>query len=238
MSMLISRKALIMGSLTTIVGISSPADVFATGTCYAFTNNQPTNAPTISDGYDGGPPIVLRYIATSVGAINTDTEAKQFAHLKQTAFSLVGKATALFDFRCESGNTSPCPDSFDGDGSQLRLMTTVDGTVIVGKQLIGTSPPDDPGSHMGINMHLLRRIGGGWVSVGPVTLECTSSLTSQYPSYWDCNLRAELDYPAHYDGVFWQWALNHPVRLWKVSSTEVPACSVFQDGAVEIEPEV
>ncbi len=44
----------------------------------------------------------------AVGAINTDTEAKTLGHLKQTAYSLVGKATALFDDRCATNGPADC----------------------------------------------------------------------------------------------------------------------------------
>jgi hypothetical protein len=221
--MKLQKKPLAIGCMTALAGILSTPNAFATGTCYAFTS------PEVNNVY-GGPPIVLRYIPTNVGSINTDTEAKQLHHLKQTAFSLVGKATALFGYRCDTQDPQPageCPGT-TGEG-QIRLMTTIDGTIIVGKLLSGATSPDEPGAHMGINMHLLRRVLGGYISVGPVDLECSTPQTSPTPGYWRCNIRAEFDYPFEY-GVFWQLAVNDEIQLVKVNSAQTPACSVFQDG--------
>jgi hypothetical protein len=222
--MKLQKKPLVVGCMTALAGIVSAPNAFATGACYAFQ----TSDPQISSAYDG-PPIVLRYIPTSTGSINTATEARQLKHLQQTAYSLTGKATALFDYRCEADQvgTASCP-GVTTEG-QVRLMTTVDGTIIVGKQVNGSYSPDAPGAHMGINMHLLRRVLGGYLSVGPVDLECTSGSSSPTPNYWRCNIRAEIDQP-FVPGLFWQLALNDEVQLVKVPATQVAACSVFQDG--------
>jgi hypothetical protein len=223
--MKLQKKPLAIGCMTALAGILSAPNAFATGTCYAFQSSD----PEINSHY-GGPPVVLRYIPTSVGSINTDTEARQLQHLRQTAYSLAGKATALFDYRCETVDvgTASCPGTTTE--GQIRLMTTIDGAIIVGRPLSGVSTPDEPGAHMGINMHLLRRVLGGYLSVGPVDLECTSSQTSPTPNYWRCNIRAEIDYPFVSDILFWQLALNGEIQLAKVPSAQVPACSVFQDG--------
>ncbi len=136
---------------------------------------------------------MLRYIPVNVGSINTDTEAKQFGHLKQTAYSLVGKATVLFDDRCATTAPADCVETTN-DLPQVRLMTTIDGTIITGKLLAGYKSPDAPGAHMGINMQFLRRIPGiDQFAIGPLTLECTSPQVSATPSSWLCNVRAEID---------------------------------------------
>ena len=97
-------KALAIGCATALASILAPATAMATGACYAFThfNQQPVST-------DLGPPIVLRYIPTSVGSINTDTEARTLNHLKQQAYSLVGKATVLFDDRCATTGAAELP---------------------------------------------------------------------------------------------------------------------------------
>mgnify|MGYP003383417966 CR=1 FL=1 len=220
-------------TISAVLGVVclSPATGFATGVCYSFTNADPVFARTS----DGGPPLVLRYISTSVGPLNTDAEATKYAHLKQQAYSLVGKATALIDFSCDGVDAAvACPTSINGQ--QVRLMTTIDGTIITGKQLT-TAPlsPHTPGAHMGINMHLLRRLPNfEFIPVGPVTLECSSSQVSPYPNTWLCNIRAEFDIPVKEDSIFWQFAKNHTIVLTKVYTGDSPACSVFQDGEPEV----
>lgn len=218
------KRAIAVGCITALAGIVSAPNAFATGACYAFESSD----PQIETAYDG-PPIVLRYIPKSHGSINTDTEARQLKHLRQTAYALAGKATALFDYRCENNDvtTASCPGP--ASEGQVRLMTTIDGTIIVGRPLAGVQTPDSPGAHMGINMHLLRRVLGGYISIGPVDLECTTPQTSATPAYWRCNIRVELDVP-FYNGIFWQLALNDEVTLVKVNSNQTAACSVFQDG--------
>src|SRR5262245_12060471 len=114
--------ALTAGVLVGLTGLA-PSVASATGVCYAFV---PANYQHAS--FDGDPPLVLRYIATQVGAINTDTEAKQLGHLKQTAYSLVGKSTVLFDDRCATTGPADC-DNVTDDLRQIRLMTTIDGTI-------------------------------------------------------------------------------------------------------------
>ncbi len=226
--MKLQKKPIVAGCLTALAGLLSAQNAFATGACYAFQSSD----PVINSAYDG-PPLVLRYISTSVGSINTDTEARQLQHLRQTAFSLAGKATALIDYSC-NGDTASCPGT--ESVGQVRLMTTIDGAIIVGKPLSGVSTPDEPGAHMGINMHLLRRVLGGYVGVGPVDLECTTSETTPTPSYWRCNIRVELDAPFEY-GLFWQLALNDEIQLRKLPANQVAACSVFQDGEPVVYPE-
>lgn len=208
----------------------TPNIASATGVCYAFV---PFNYAAAS--FDGDPPLVLRYIATSAGAINTDTEARQLGHLKQQAYSIVGKATVLFDDRCATNGPEDC-DVVTDDLRQIRLMTTVDGTIITGKVLAGTKPADGPGAHMGVNVHFLRRIPGlDQFAIGPLTLECTSPQTSTAPANWLCNVRAEID--VGYFPFFEQYAIGVPVLLEKLPANTARACSVFQDGRLEVEPE-
>jgi hypothetical protein len=220
--------ALTAGVAIAIAGLA-PTVASATGTCYAFV---PANYG--ADSIDGGPPLVLRYIPVAVGAINTDTEAKTLGHLKQTAYSLVGKATALFDDRCATNGPADC-ETITDDLPQVRLMTTVDGTIIVGKVLLGTYPADEPGAHMGLDVQFLRRIPGlDTFAVGPLTLECSSPQTSPTPATWLCNIRAEID--VGYFPFFEQYAFNTPVVLQKLAPNTAPACSVFQDGGLIVEP--
>jgi hypothetical protein len=225
-------KALAAGCATALVSILAPATASATGACYAFTH---FNNETIQT-YDGGPPLVLRYLHTSAGSINTDTEARQLKHLRQTAYSLVGKATLLIDDRCATTGPADCTTPVD-DYPQVRLMTTIDGTIITGRQLSGYVSPDPPGAHMGINMHILRRFQGGYpeFAFGPVTLECTTPQPSPVPSTWLCNVRAELD--VGYILFFEQFAINVPILLRKLPANTAPACSVFRDGELYVAPE-
>jgi hypothetical protein len=221
--------ALSAGVLTALAGLT-PTVASATGTCYAFV---PANYAQAS--FDHDPPLVLRYIAKSVGAINTDTEAKQLGHLKQTAYSLNGKSTVLFDDRCATEGVADC-DTVVDNLRQIRLMTTIDGTIITGKVLAGTNPADDPGAHMGINMQFLRRIPYlDEFAIGPLTLECTSPQSSPTPATWLCNVRAEID--IGYFPFFQQFAFNVPVILEKLPANTARACSVFQDGGLQVEPE-
>lgn len=221
--------ALTAGVLAGLTGLA-PSVASATGVCYAFV---PANYQQAS--IDGDPPFVLRYIATSVGAINTDTEAKTLGHLKQTAYSLVGKSTVLFDDRCATTGPAQCDNVVD-NLRQLRLMTTIDGTIITGKVLLGTKPADEPGAHMGINVHFLRRIPYlEEFAIGPLTLECSSPQTSTAPSTWLCNIRAEFDVASYYP-LFSQYAFNTPVVLEKLPANTARACSVFQDGGLVVEP--
>ncbi len=223
--------ALTAGVLVGLTGLA-PSLASATGVCYAFVPADYQQATV-----DGGPPLVLRYIATSVGPINTSTEAKQLGHLLQNAYSLVGKSTVLFDDRCPSTNTAvPDCDVATDDLRQVRLMTTIDGTIITGKVVAGTQPADAPGAHMGINVHFLRRIPGiDRFAVGPLTLECSSPQTSTAPATWLCNVRAEID--VGYFPFFEQYAFGVPVLLQKLPANTAAACSVFQDGELEVEPE-
>jgi len=219
-----------LGVATAVASILSPATAMATGTCYAFTHSD--NQVIVTE--HGDPPVVLRYIPVGHGSINTDTEARQLNHLRQQAYSLVGKATVLFDDECSTGGVASCPEVID-NLPQIRLMTTVDGTIIVGKKLSGYTGPDAPGAHMGINMHFLRNIPGiNEFAVGPVTMECTSPQTSPTPGSWLCNIRAEIDLEAYFP-LFQQYALNVPIVLEKLPANTARACSVFQDGRLVIE---
>ncbi len=221
--------ALTAGVLTALAGLA-PTIASATGVCYAFVP-----AGYAQASFDGDPPLVLRYIAQNVGAINTDTEAKQLGHLKQVAYNLNGKATALFDDRCATNGPADCEQTTD-DLRQIRLMTTIDGTIITGRVLSGTNPADAPGAHMGINVQFLRRIPYlDEFAIGPLTLECTSPQTSPAPASWLCNVRAEID--VGYFPFFQQYAFGVPVRLEKLPANTARACSVFQDGGLEVEPE-
>ncbi|MCX5672350.1 MAG: hypothetical protein NTU94_13620 [Planctomycetota bacterium] len=223
------RKRLVT-AVSAVLGVVclAPATGSATGTCYAFMDDYPTKSKSV----DGGPPVVLRYIYTSVGEINTDAEAKSFAHLKQMAFSLVGKASALVDFDCKGD--SACPAQINGQ--QMRLMTTIDGAIITGRQLANApKSPDSPGAHMGINMQLLRLVPN-WSEfpIGPVTLDCSSDVPGPNPPYWMCNIRAEFDVGPIDDDTFLQLAQRRTVRLDRVTAAQVPACSVFQDGSPDV----
>jgi hypothetical protein len=218
-------KALAIGCAAALAGMMAPATASATGVCYAFTDPQPT-----LETVDGGPPVVLRYLPTKVGSLTTDLESRTFAHLKQEAFSIVGKATAILA-RCAQENVQQCPSVSEQD-YQTRLMTTVDGSIITGRLLTtGSYSPDAPGAHMGVNVHILRRIENvaGPYPIGPATLECTSDQVSATPNYWRCNLRADISVP--YALVV---PLFQPIILRKVVPSQTPACSVFQDGEPEI----
>ena len=223
-------KALAIGVATAFASILSPATAMATGTCYAFA------LPSTVQTFDNYSPLVLRYIPVNVGSINTDTEAKTLGHLKQQAYSLVGKATVLFDERCNEGGPATCGTTTD---SQFRLMTTVDGTIITGKVLAGTKPADAPGAHMGIDVQFLRTTGESQVgefAIGPLTLECTSEQSSPTPSSWLCNVKAEIDYG--YVPFFQQFVdINLPIVLEKLPANTAPACSVFRDGELYVVPD-
>jgi hypothetical protein len=225
-------KALALGVAAAVASILSPATALATGVCYAIT------LPNDVQTFDNHSPLVLRYIATSAGSINTDTEAKYLGHLKQQAYSLVGKSTVLFGERCEAADTG-CT----ANDHQFRLMTTVDGTIITGKVLTGTKPADPPGAHMGVNVHFLRTIYGSQVltgvnafAIGPMTLECTSETPSTAPAYWYCNVKAEL--AAGYAPFFWEFLdINLPIVLDKLPANTAAACSVFRDGDLFVQPD-
>ena len=222
-------KALAIGCAAALTSILAPATAMATGACYAFTIPSNFSATTV----DGGPPLVLRYIPTLVGNINTDSEARSLNHLQQKAYSLVGKSTVLFDDRCATTGPQDCQTPTD-DLPQIRLMTTVDGTIITGRLLPGQSSPDAPGAHMGINMHLLRYIPGvNELAIGPLTLECTSPHSGPTPSSWLCNVRAEID--VGYYPFFQQFAFHTPIVLQKLPANTAAACSVFQDGRLEVD---
>lgn len=218
-------KAMVVGSLTAMASLAAPATAVAHGSCYAFQDFNPILT------VDGGSPIVLRYIPVNVGSINNDAEARKYAHLKQQAYSLVGKATALIDHNCDANGTQTCPETVP---DQFRLMTTVDGTIITGRKLTDATP-DAPGAHMGINMHFLRRVPGyEGVVIGPVDMECTSPSTSPTPPSWLCNLRAGIDIAVS-DPLFLSiLSINTPIILQKVNPNSTPACSVFEDGRMEI----
>jgi hypothetical protein len=224
-------------SATLGVACLSPGTVLANSACYAFTDSDPVFARNGS--IDGGPPIVLRYIATPVGPITTDEEAKVLHQLRQNAFSLVGKATTLIDFSCDGVGATVCPTGVVGP-EQVRLMTTIDGTIITGKVPVKPEwSPDSPGTHMGINMHFLRRVSPfSQYPVGPVTLECSTSQVSATPAYWECNMKAEFDVGELIsDSTFLVLAERKTIRLNKVNPATTPACGVFQDGALEVFPE-
>jgi hypothetical protein len=221
-------RALLIGSMTALASVLSPATASATGSCYAFTDFDNVTNSTI----DGGPPIALRYIAKSAGLLNSVAEAKKFAHLKQTLYNMNGKATVLFDVSCDAPTLeSSCPVSGNGP-YQVRLMTTIDGTIVTG-QAVTPYTADEPGAHMGVNVQFLRRIPGiSGFAVGPFTLECSSPQVSANPAYWFCNVRAEIDGPVN--GFFLQLAAREEVVLQKVSPNDTPACSVFEDGALRV----
>jgi hypothetical protein len=222
-------SALTAGVAIALAGLA-PTVASATGTCYAFV---PANYAAAS--FDGEPPLVLRYIPVGVGDINTDKEARNLGHLRQKAYSLVGKATALFDDHCATTGPTDCEVVTD-DLDQIRLMTTIDGTVITGRVISGTNPVDGPGAHMGINMHFLRTIPGiQEFAVGPIDLECTSPQASPTPSTWTCQIRAEFDL-ALYFPFFQQYAFNVPIQLVKLQPNTARACSVFKDGRLEVVP--
>lgn len=219
--------ALTIGVMAGLAGLA-PSVASATGVCYAFT------LPSGVQTFDNYSPLVVRYIPVNVGSINTDTEAKQLGHLKQQAYSLVGKATVLFDRRCDAAGPATTCTSTD---HQFRLMTTVDGTIITGKVLLGTQPADPPGAHMGIDVQFLRRIPEyEGFAIGPLTLECTSPQPSPSPAEWFCNVKAEIDigYVPFYQNLI---NLNAPIVLEKLPANSAAACSVFRDGELEVYPE-
>ena len=225
-------KALTIGMATAFASILAPATASATGACYAFTTANHETIQTV----DGGPPLVLRYLHTSAGSINTDTEARQLKHLRQQAYSLVGKATVLFDDRCAGGSVVPSCTEVVDNLPQIRLMTTIDGAIITGRQLVGYESPDAPGAHMGINVQFLRYIPGIGIAIGPLTLECTSPQPSPTPQNWLCSVRAEFD-DQIFGPFFEQYALNLPVLLEKLPANTAPACSVFRDGELNVTPD-
>jgi hypothetical protein len=69
--------------------------------------------------------------------------------------------------------------------------------------------------------------------VGPAVLECTSSQVSATPTSWRCNLRADIGFPVE-PGTFLALALIQPIVLTKVNPNNTPACSVFQDGDLQV----
>jgi hypothetical protein len=219
-------KALAAGAAAAFVSILAPATASATGACYVFEH--PQSQP---ETVDGGTSFALRYIPTKVGQLTSDSEARQLAHLKQEVFSLVGKVTAILA-RCDTTGATQCNASVE---NQHRVMTTADGTIITGKVLSGTYPVDGPGAHLGVNVHLIRRIGYDEISLGPVLLECSTERTSATPSYWDeCNLKLDIGFggPYFFQGI----SLVAPFTLTKVNPLDNPACSVFQDGNPVIVP--
>lgn len=215
-------KALVVGSMTALIGMAAPATVFANGVCYAVRDFNSI------DSFDGGPPLIVRYIATNVGSINSDAETKApFYHLKQQAYSLVGKGSALINL--DMCQTEPCANTVPNGPPQVRIMTTLDGTIITGT---GNWSPDEPGAHMGLDVQFLRFLFGE-VSIGPITLECTSEQPSKTPRFWICNTKTELNVPEVEEPPE-VIPLVFPVILEKVKASDVPACSVFQDGGGEL----
>ena len=120
-------KALVVGSMTAFIGILSPATVFATGndhdkdrkdsTCYAVKVEAPVDATTTTDD---GPPLIVRYLTENEGSLNSKEEAREFGHLKQQAYSVVGKAAALFHEngdQCAAGGHASPKQSPTGTGS-------------------------------------------------------------------------------------------------------------------------
>jgi len=99
-------KALVVGSVTAFFGILSPATVFGNGgdpdkdrkdsACYAVQVEAPVDA---TNNNDDGPPLIVRYLTENEGSLSSNEEA----HLQQRAYSVVGKAAALFH---ENGD--PC----------------------------------------------------------------------------------------------------------------------------------
>ena len=225
--------ALTAGVAMAIAGLA-PTVASATGVCYAFT------LPAGVQTFDNYSPLVVRYIPVNVGSINTDTEARVLGHLKQQAYSLVGKATVLFGDHCDESAGPACTTN----EHQFRLMTTVDGTIITGKVLTGTKPADPPGAHMGMDVQFLRTlygnntqsITGNDFAIGPLTMECTSEQSTPTPNYWSCNVKAEID--TGYAPFFWQFIdLNLPIVLEKLPANTAAACSVFRDGDLFVYPE-
>jgi hypothetical protein len=217
------------GTLTALASLA-PTAASATGVCYAFTENAPQFANTV----DGGPPLVLRYLSTQVGALTTDAESRDFGHLKQTAYSLVGKATLLLEPCINGTNPQQCDPANPSVFRQVRLMTTVDGTIIVGRPLTNTSQTvDPPGAHMGVNVHILRRIPelGVYFPIGPAVMECTSDQSQPNPREWRCNLKLDINEYIGGDGdFFFAIGLIRPFTLVKLQPGTAKACSVFQDG--------
>lgn len=174
---------------------------------------------------DESSPFIIRYLTKNEGSINSNAETEKFGHLKQQAYSLVGKGTALFD--CEGGGECPATTN---SHQQYRIMTTVDGAIITGKNTPGHSSPDKPGAHMGLDLQFLRFVDGFDFAIGPITLECTSDEAKTAPDEWICNVKAELQ-GAPIDLVV---AISLPIELEKVKPVDEPGCSVFQDGGGDL----
>ncbi len=138
-------KAVVVGSMTAFIGILSPATVFATGndhdkdrkdsTCYAVEVEGPVDA---TNNNNDGPPLIVRYLTENEGSLSSKEEASEFGHLNQRAYSVVGKAAALF-MRTGLGVWPSMPatepnENTEPNGDPERVMTTVDGTIITGQK--------------------------------------------------------------------------------------------------------
>ena len=155
---------------------------------------------------------------------------------------MVGKAAALFHENGDPCVAETCPETEPNEtraGTSNRIMTTVDGTIITGKEHhngnneSNNGSPDEPGAHMGLDVQFLR-FDNGTLAIGPITLECTSPDVDTTPDRWLCNVKAEVQEPGF---ILLVTALTLPITLNKVvNPLEVPACSVFQDsgGALPI----
>ncbi|MCA1671323.1 MAG: hypothetical protein LC799_03665, partial [Actinobacteria bacterium] len=227
-------KALVVGFMIAFIGSLSPATVLGTdgdhdkdrkdhkdSTCYAVTKGEVDATTTTDDG----PPFIVRYLTENEGRLISEEEARKLGHLKQQAYSVVGKAAALFHENGDQCVDATCPQTEpnentepNGDREQNRIMATVDGTIITGKEHhngnneSNSGSPDEPGAHMGLDVQFLR-FDDGTLAIGPITLECTSPDVDKTPDRWLCNVKAEVQEPSF---SLLLTALTPPITLNKV----------------------
>lgn len=206
------RGSMLVGTLAVLTGMTLPATSFATGTCYAVRIGA---AGTTVAQQCARTPLAIRYLAGSRGPFTTQTEIDKFGHLSQTVYEVDGKSTLLLQNKYDLAGAT-------GDG--IRVMSTATGTIITGAAT--KNSVDGPGAHMGLTIHLVRFVDG--ILAGPIFLECTSSEVSPRPAYWRCIGELQIGV----DGVPISdvFGLSSPVTLSKVNGSDVPACSVFEDG--------
>jgi hypothetical protein len=141
-------KAMVVVSMTAFIGSLSPATVLATdgdhdkdpkdhkdSTCYAVKVEARVDATTTTDG---GPPFIVRYLTENEGRLISEEEARNLGHLKQQAYSVVGKAAALLHENGDQCVDATCPETepnenTEPNGDPKRIMATVDGTISPGR---------------------------------------------------------------------------------------------------------
>jgi hypothetical protein len=99
-----------------------------------------------------------------------------------------------------------------------ETMVTVTGTVITAAPLDNTT--GQTGAHMGLEIHASRGDGlpGGEEFCRSGEFDCTTSEVRSTPKVWNCHSRNEFD---TYHGAS---------TLTKVTPSEDPLCSFFEDG--------